>query len=82
MTSGRSVTKLFVSCAQGSPWSRIRHFDGDGPALDAFLLLGDEVRAVFSHEYRDRLNQVRYEDMSNSTLLYSTSHTYWSRWLA
>ncbi|MGJ7546868.1 LysR substrate-binding domain-containing protein [Pseudomonas alloputida] len=60
----------------------IRHFDGEHPDLDAFLLLGDEVRVYCSPEYRDRLNLVRHEDMPGSTLLYTTSHAYWSRWLA
>lgn len=59
----------------------IRHFGGEDPTLDALRLLVDEVRVYCSPQYRDRLNLVRHEDMHRTTLLYTTSHAYWSRWL-
>lgn len=60
----------------------VRHFDGKNPDLDAHLLLRDEARVYCSPDYRARLNINVVEDLPGATLLYTTSHANWSRWLA
>lgn len=60
----------------------VRHFDGNDPHLDVHLLLKDEVRVYCSPDYQERLNLFQADNLAGATLLYTTSHAYWSRWLA
>lgn len=60
----------------------VRHFDGTNTDLDARLLLRDDARVYCSPDYRDRLNIAQVQDLPGATLLYTTSHANWSRWLA
>ncbi|WEK32873.1 MAG: LysR substrate-binding domain-containing protein [Candidatus Pseudomonas phytovorans] len=59
----------------------VRHFDGQDDSLHVRLLLRDEVKVYCSPEYRERqLSRGRVE-VRGATLLYTTSHANWSRWL-
>lgn len=60
----------------------VRYFDGQDDNLDVRLLLRDEVRVYCSPGYRERLQLMGVEDMRRATLLFTTSHSNWSRWLA
>lgn len=60
----------------------VRYFDGQDDSLDVQLLLRDEVRVYCSPAYRERLQLAVTEDMARATLLFTTSHSNWSRWLA
>lgn len=59
----------------------VRHFDGQPLDLQVKLLLRDEARVYCSPEYRERLQLSVIEDMVRATVLYTTSHANWSRWL-
>ncbi|NBF12609.1 LysR substrate-binding domain-containing protein [Pseudomonas sp. Fl4BN1] len=59
----------------------VRYFDGQDDNLDVQLLLRDEVRVYCSPAYRERLQLTRLDDMVRATLLFTTSHSNWSRWL-
>lgn len=60
----------------------IRHFDGRDDTLRSRLLLSDEVRVYCSLQYRDQLQLLVLEDLRRATLIHTTSHANWSRWLA
>jgi len=60
----------------------VRYFDGQDDNLDVRLLLRDEVRIYCSPAYRERLQLMRLDDMVRATLLFTTSHSNWSQWLA
>ncbi|WP_426205058.1 LysR substrate-binding domain-containing protein [Pseudomonas sp. TWP3-1] len=60
----------------------IRYFDGQDGNLNVLLLLPDEVSVYCSPAYREWLQAVNVEDMTRATLLITTSHANWSRWLA
>ncbi|UQV47794.1 LysR family transcriptional regulator [Janthinobacterium lividum] len=60
----------------------VRYFDGKDDKLDIQLLLIDEVRVYCSPGYRESLQLAEVEDMARATLLFTTSHSNWSRWLA
>lgn len=59
----------------------VRHFDGQDDSLHVRLLLRDEVKVYCSPGYRDRLQLTGVGDLRGATLLYTTSHANWSRWL-
>jgi len=59
----------------------VRHFDGKDDSLQACLLLQDEARVYCSPQYRERLQLLAVADLHKATLLYTTSHANWSRWL-
>ncbi|MFK0310717.1 LysR substrate-binding domain-containing protein [Pseudomonas sp. NPDC090233] len=60
----------------------VRHFDGKHADLDARLLLRDDARVYCSPDYQARLQIAEITDLPGATLLYTTSHANWSRWLA
>lgn len=60
----------------------VRHFDGQDDRLHSRLLLNDEVRVYCSPHYRERLQLFALEDLRRATLIHTTSHANWSRWLA
>ena len=60
----------------------VRHFDGRDDRLRAHRLLTDEVRVYCSPEYQRFIGLSGLEDIGRATLLYTTSHANWSRWLA
>lgn len=59
----------------------VRHFDGQDDSLHVQLLLRDEAKVYCSPEYRERLLLADRGDLRGATLLYTTSHANWSRWL-
>ena len=59
----------------------VRHFDGQDESLHVRLLLRDEVRVYCSPEYRERVLLADMDNLSGTTLLYTTSHANWSKWL-
>ncbi|HXR02297.1 MAG TPA: LysR substrate-binding domain-containing protein, partial [Pseudomonas sp.] len=60
----------------------VRHFDGQDDKLHSRLLLNDEVRVYCSPQYREQLQLLALEDLRRATLIHTTSHANWSRWLA
>jgi LysR family glycine cleavage system transcriptional activator len=60
----------------------VRHFDGQDDNLNVLLLLPDEVSVYCSPAYREWLQALNVEDMTRATLLVTTSHSNWARWLA
>lgn len=60
----------------------VRHFDGHDEKLHSRLLLSDEVRVYCSPQYREQLQLLTIEDLWRATLIHTTSHANWSRWLA
>ncbi|MFK3722374.1 LysR substrate-binding domain-containing protein [Pseudomonas monteilii] len=60
----------------------VRHFDGHDEKLHSRLLLSDEVRVYCSPQYREQLPLLTLEDLWRATLIHTTSHANWSRWLA
>lgn len=60
----------------------VRYFDGQDDNLDVQLLLRDEVRVYCSPAYHEHVQLMRLDDMVRATLLFTTSHSNWSRWLA
>ncbi|WAH61147.1 LysR substrate-binding domain-containing protein [Pseudomonas silvicola] len=57
----------------------VRHFDGKASNVAAALLLSDEVRVYASPSY---LASLGASGLRAATLLSTTSHAYWPRWLA
>ncbi|MCY1396608.1 Glycine cleavage system transcriptional activator [compost metagenome] len=60
----------------------VRHFDGHDEKLHSRLLLSDEVRVYCSPQYKEQLQLLTLEDLWRATLIHTTSHANWSRWLA
>lgn len=60
----------------------VRHFDGRDDRLRAHRLLTDEVRVYCSPDYQRSVGIDGLEDIGRATLLHTTSHANWSRWLA
>lgn len=60
----------------------VRHFDGQDDKLHSRLLLSDEARVYCSPQYREQLQLLALEDLRRATLIHTTSHANWARWLA
>lgn len=60
----------------------VRYFDGIDAALDVQLLYADQVRVFCSPAYRQRLGLDSVDDLHRATLLHTTLHPHWARWLA
>lgn len=60
----------------------VRHFDGVDDRLHTRLLLKDEARVYCSPAYHEHLRLKEVADIRKATLLYTTSHANWARWLA
>lgn len=60
----------------------VRHFSGRDDRLHAHRLLVDEVRVYCSPDYQREVGLVQLEDIQRATLLHTTFHANWSRWLA
>ncbi|WMC11654.1 LysR substrate-binding domain-containing protein [Oceanimonas pelagia] len=59
----------------------IRHFDGRNPHLEVHLLQQDEVMALCSPEYRDRLGLSEPDDIAGAVLLHIAPYVQWDEWL-
>lgn len=59
----------------------IRYFDGQAANLDATLLLDDEARVYGSPAYIASLGLHAPQDLLRATLLATTIHPAWERWL-
>lgn len=71
-----------VNLCTGTYDLAVRHFDGHDDKLHSRLLLSDEVRVYCSPQYREQLQLVALEDLRRATLIHTTSHANWARWLA
>lgn len=60
----------------------IRYFDGNAPHLDTTLLYDDEARVYCSPAYAAALGLTAPGDVARATLLVTTMHPHWERWLA
>ncbi|MBK5001842.1 LysR family transcriptional regulator [Pseudomonas sp. S31] len=60
----------------------VRHFDGQDEGIHSHLLLKDEARVYCSAGYQKQCGLRAPVDIIGATLLYTTSHAHWSRWLA
>ena len=59
----------------------IRYFDGHNPTLDATLLFSDEARVYCSPSYAATTPLNKPDDVHLATLLVTTMHPHWERWL-
>ena len=71
-----------VDLCAGTYGLAVRHFDGKDDKLHSRLLLSDEVRVYCSPQYQEQLQLVALEDLRRATLIHTTSHANWARWLA
>jgi LysR family glycine cleavage system transcriptional activator len=59
----------------------IRYFDGKAPQLDATLLCTDQARVYCTPAYAAGLALHEPDDLRRATLLVTTMHSFWERWL-
>lgn len=71
-----------VNLCTGTYDLAVRHFDGHDDKLHSRLLLSDEVRVYCSTHYREQHRLVALDDVRRATLIHTTSHANWARWLA
>lgn len=76
-----NATTVQVDFERDSIDLAIRYFDGRNPNLDATLLFSDEARAYCSPSYAATTPINQPDDLQLATLLVTTMHPHWERWL-
>ncbi|EPG2632663.1 LysR substrate-binding domain-containing protein [Pseudomonas aeruginosa] len=71
-----------VNLCAGTYDLAVRHFDGQDEKLHSRLLLSDEARVYCSPQYQAQLQLLALEDLRRATLIHTTAHANWARWLA
>lgn len=59
----------------------VRYFDGNDMKRDVSLLINDEYRLYCHPDYCRKQRLLSVNDLVNATLLHTTMHPYWPRWL-
>lgn len=77
-----NATSVQVDFERDSIDLAIRYFDGNNPALKATLLFSDEARIYCSPTYAATTPLNQPDDLQLATLLVTTMHPHWERWLA
>lgn len=60
----------------------VRHFDGQAAHLNVTLLLKDELRVYCSPDYQAQHTLDQPQGLADVTLLDTSTHPHWARWLA
>ena len=77
-----NATTVAVDFERDSIDLAIRYFDGRTSNLDATLLFSDEARVYCSPSYAVAIPLNKPDDLHRATVLVTTMHPHWERWLA
>lgn len=76
-----NATTALVDFERDSIDLAIRYFDGNDPQLDVTLLYTDTARVFCQPAYAAALRLEQPDDVGRATLLSTTMHPHWPRWL-